>query len=166
MLGPGARIAGGALVRGSFSFAHSFLDSSGRRARVATWEGSVMLQRSAAVVLGTIIWVAGSCAAAAQEAYTEEQLKEAREFIAENLDADKRAFLEDLAQQFKKSPEAMFLDISKRAGDTSLGTGSSKPNVPPRRQGSSSSGSTGSTGSSGTSSGSSSTGGGASGTSR
>ena len=68
--------------------------------------------------------------AVAEADYTDEQLKQAREFIAETFTAEKKAFLEDLAKTFKKSPEAMFLDISKRTGDATLGTGGNLPNNP------------------------------------
>ena len=68
--------------------------------------------------------------AVAEADYTDEQLKQAREFIAETFTIEKKAFLEDLAMTFHKSPEAMFLDISKRTGDATLGTGGNRQNNP------------------------------------
>jgi hypothetical protein len=63
-------------------------------------------------------------------AHSDEELAKAKEFIAEKLPPEKKTLLEDLAKEAGKTPEEMFLDITKLTGDETLGTGSNRPNIP------------------------------------
>lgn len=60
-------------------------------------------------------------------AYTEEEIGKAKQFIEEKFSPEKKTLLQDLAKKAGKSPEELFLDISKIGGDNFLGENPDDP---------------------------------------
>ncbi len=85
----------------------------------------LMIQGLALLALAAFV-----ATASAEPAHTEADLQRAREFIASQLEPEKRAMLEDMAKKAGTSPEQMFLDIAKLTGDQTLGTSTALPNIP------------------------------------
>ncbi|WP_295556787.1 hypothetical protein [uncultured Hyphomicrobium sp.] len=60
-------------------------------------------------------------------AYTEEEIGKAKQFIEEKFTPEKKALLDELAKKAGKSPEELFLDISKIGGGNFLGENPDDP---------------------------------------
>ncbi len=92
-----------------------------------------MVKRSALALCSIAIFTAVSSHTVL--AYTDEEIGKAKQFIEEKFSPEKKALLHELAKKAGKSPEELFLDISKIGGENFLGENPDDPdesdNEPP-----------------------------------